>query len=245
MPSVAAVTERFDGFTDVQAAGKSAAALKQLCMIIREFSAGGEFGDTMTPEERALFETYSTAGTEIVRVAAARLAREGAPASGPKSPGTRVSLAMMYYDNDAFRQRVAQLMLPKHLKHRYANLHPNAPPLGALALLGGGFALFVGLLKLYFKLFPRRADDDDVVGFSHSVSVVGGIGVGHSRAVTRRESKIWGRMLMFALLLAPLFAIGAAVILIAGPYAEALEPFLGLADDALDGAVDLVKAWTM
>lgn len=245
MPSVQAVTDGFDGFTEVQAAGKSAAALKQLGMIVKELSVGGEFRDQMTAEERAVSERYFQASSDVVRSAAARLAREGAPTSGPRSPGTRVSRAMMYYDHDAFRQRVAQLMLPKSVKLRYMNLHPNAAPTGAIALLLGGFVVFAALIKLYFKLFPRRPDDGDVVGYSHTVSVVGGIAVGHSRAVTRRESKIWGRMLMFALLLAPLFAIGAAALSLASPYADALEPFLGLADGVFYGAIDLFACWRM
>jgi hypothetical protein len=245
MPSVAVVLDTFDGFTEVQAAGKSAAALKQLGMIVKELSAGGEFGNVMTAEERAVSERYFNAASEVVHAAAARLAREGAPTSGPRSPGTRVSRAMMYYDQDAFRQRVAQLLLPKSAKLRYANLHPNAVPTGGIALLLGGALLFVVLVKLYFKLFPRRPDDNEVVAYSHTVSVVGGVGVGYSRPVTRRENKLWGRMLMFTLLLAPLFAVGAAVLSLAGPYVDVLEPYLGLADGVFYGAIDLFKCWSM
>jgi hypothetical protein len=245
MPSVEAVCDEFDGFTEVQSAGKQAAALKQLGMIVKELSAGGEFQERMTDEERAVSERYFTAARAVTRAAAARLAADGAPTSGPKSPGTRMSRAMMRYDHQAFRQRVAQLLLPPAVASRYSNLHPHTPPLGAIALLLGALLGLFLSVKLYFKLFPARADDQDVVGYQTRVNVVGGVGVGHTRAVTRRESKVLGRMLMFALLLAPLFAAGTALVLLLGPHVSALEPLLGLADGVFYGAIDFFECWTM
>ncbi|HMJ10848.1 MAG TPA: hypothetical protein VK524_05545 [Polyangiaceae bacterium] len=245
MPSVEAVREEFGGFTEVQAAGKQAAALKQLGMIIKELSAGGEFGNQMTDEERAVSERYFTAAGEVTLAAAANLAGGNAPTSGPKSPSGRMSLAMMRYDHQAFRQRVAQLMLPPVVAARYANLHPNTPPIGAIALLFGGLVALVLVVKLYFKLFPARPDDHEIVGYSTRASVVGGVGIGHTRPVTRRESKLWGRMLMFALLLAPLFAAGTALMVLVGPHFSVLQPLLGVADSAFYGMIDFFECWTL
>jgi hypothetical protein len=59
------------------------------------------------------------------------------------------------------------------------------------------------------------------------------------------RTKNVGCMLMFALLVAPLIAAVAAVIMLAGPHVEPLKPLLGLADGLFYGALDLFKCWSM
>ena len=245
MPSVETVRHEFGGFTDVQAAGKQAAALKALGMVIKELSAGGEFQDNLTDEERAVSDRYFAAALAVRQATVAKLTADGGPTSGPKSPRTRVSRAMMKYDNDGFRHHVAQRLLPPAVKARYSNLHPNLPAPGAIFLLLGAVAAAVLIVGLYFKLFPARPGDGDIVGFQTNVSVVGGVGVAHTRAVTRRESMMLRRALLFALLLAPFFAAGIGLILLVGPYISVLEPLLNLADDIFYGAIDFVECWTL
>jgi LemA protein len=114
MPTVAQVLAKIRGSDDVDTAARQAAAFTQLDWTIRALTAGGEFGNTkFTPDEQALFNSYSNASNEATTRGHAALVASGAPATGPDSPTAKWAHAFLRYNSDSFRKDVLDACAPR------------------------------------------------------------------------------------------------------------------------------------
>ncbi len=244
MPSVETVKREISGFGPLHTAARQAAAFSQLKGIIREFSAGGEFELNMTADEDRLNSAYHRAWREIYAAGEERLVQQGGPAKGPKSPHGRWSVAFMHYDNDAFRAEVAETLLPEDLATRYARLHSSGTSGAPIAVI-----LFVSIgalyLYLYRKMFPKRKDDDDIVGQSGVAFVSHGLVSVHTRGVKRREPKIFGQVLLWLLVVIPTTFVFCAVLVKFFPYFGATDGLFRFAGRSVLSLADLAYSFTL
>jgi hypothetical protein len=236
MPSIEQVREDVGGVTELQRVARRTVAYMQLGKIVKDLSKGGEFGNDMTPDERALMERYFAAGMAIRAEGTSKLAPDGK--TGPGSMRHRINRAVLHYDNQAFRDQLASKVLPHNEAARYRKIHPGGGGFTGFLLFVGLVAGTVGLLRLYKKLFPRRSDDDDIVAIQHHGFVSGGVAHVTSRPVTRRESLILRRALMFGILVFPLVAL-LVIVAAVGEYVGVLQPLALMLDQGF-GLVVLV-----
>lgn len=239
MPTIEQVREDVGGVTELQRIARRTVAYKQLGKIVKDLSKGGEFGDDMTSDERALMERYFAAFVATWAEGTARLAVDGK--TGPGSMRHRINRAVLHYDNQAFRDRLAQTVLPHNQAVAYSAIHPGGASFSGFLVLLGLIGGTVGLLRLYMRLFPRRADDGNVVAVEHSAYVSGGFGHATSCAVTRRESLILQRALLFGVLVFPLVVVLVAIAVL-GQHVGALQPIARVLDGGFDAVVLVVEA---
>jgi hypothetical protein len=153
----------------------------------------------------------------------------------------RINRAVLHYDNQAFRDQLASRVLPHNEAARYRKIHPGGASFSGFLVLLGLIAGTVGLLRLYKKLFPRRPDDHDIVAVEHSGFVSGGFAHVTSRPVTRRESLIMRRALLFGILVFPLVAL-LVVVAALGEYVGVLQPIAQVLDSGFGLVVLLAES---
>jgi hypothetical protein len=104
MPTVAQVEAKIHGSDSADTAVRQSAAFGQLCWIVRALSAGGEFGNTMAPEETAQCAVYQKAASDIAKAASV-----GLPAFGHDSWVMRTQR----FSTDDARKEVLNEFSPK------------------------------------------------------------------------------------------------------------------------------------
>ena len=113
MPTVAFVTAKTQGGSPLDTAARLSGALRQLVFTVRALSQGGEFGDTMTPEERVLSKVYSDAESQASTRGHAILTAAGATgAAGPDSAAAKWMHATIDYGSEKFRREVLAEVAP-------------------------------------------------------------------------------------------------------------------------------------
>jgi hypothetical protein len=102
MPTVVQVQAKIRASDPIDNEVKLSTAFHQLCWIVRSLSAGGEYGNKMTPDETALCAVYGKAADDAATKGSQLLARAGAPRVGPGSWGER----SLRYSTESVRQEV-------------------------------------------------------------------------------------------------------------------------------------------
>src|SRR5882724_4170884 len=113
MPSVEDVYSKVKGSDPVDTAARQVGALRQLSGIVRALSAGGDLGNSVTPEEQQLSAKYISASQEVDRRGLALVASSSTTTVGPNAPAPTWFRARMNYDTEAYRDELLGLFSPR------------------------------------------------------------------------------------------------------------------------------------
>jgi hypothetical protein len=120
LPSVAAVKTKVTGSDAFDTAARQSGAFRFLRDLVTDLSMGRDVTNRLTERERALMAAYVQASSDATRTAEAVLAKAGAPAKGPDSPGPKSFRASEHYHYDpAFRRELVRALFAPGFAETY------------------------------------------------------------------------------------------------------------------------------